>query len=1023
MMKKECSCCGLEIKKTSRTLPSCKCGALLCWKCAGKKCKDCTIITEERQLVRNYFADKYLSKVKPVITTMMFLLPLMLIFILASSDVSATWYSSDWNYRKEIQVFNDSRITANTSFPLKIILNSSNINYGLTNDTGQDIRCVNRADTTSLDIYVEKWNETGNSIIYCNVTVQNTSNTTLFLYYGNDAATSTSNFNATFGSNTRGAWGFNDEAGGFLDDFSDNNHNFELNQGAVYTRNESDIIPRKYGSVWLDGTNDYLLASADVDDTTTTQFSVSMWFRPDADKDGVYLMNTRDVGNAGFAMIYSSTHITYGSAINFYVPTTTVDFYSNGYDATDWNHVVVRFNSDLTIAEQWLNGNNLTVQSGDNRPDANYTPSSKNLCIGLYCNAPSTYFDGFIDEPRYYDTFISVNTIKLLYAQPVYSFGSEERDIISTSVSSGFYDETLNEVTSVDSGDEFMLWVNYSYDTNSTPVYSGGWCNYSGEYLLKEYYNTSVNTSIYGSLNVTYEMTGLEINEVNNDIVRLKLCRVSGLKNAIWATNCTGVSPVTIESGEMPLCSNGYLDYGLNITDCNGFSSVNLSVWSTATTPSNAIRVVDGRMGLDRSINVTSNNMTWNSSFNRFLSDEYESYGYGSISLDYDCQTNISGVDNQTGNTAVLGINNTAPRVVVDEVWYWLLSSPTPFVSGGSYKYPLENTFNISGKCLDSPGETLEVQIDLKYDNASVINTVNFTSPLPSSINYIQSNFSTEINYLSGLLDYTISVTCCDDGNLCDSSSDTFSAENSVPVASWINSSGSISNIPSVYNWTCVDPELSTTTPYLFVNGTLNTTIGSTGFWFNYPEGSYELNISCADSFRNSTSHDSIVVVFSQACMPQIFGLQDNGRYRNNSVLLSANCSNGIVLTECNLFVNKYVGETFNCSGDRVILEVGRQDFIVQVSDGLNPVNVSYVMYAKKVNDSGMGAYLTVIFLVVALGLLMIVYNRYLKLGALAVLIGLGGFVLGTYLLAFSYWAAGLVMVGSLMFVLYEVIK
>ena len=63
------------------------------------------------------------------------------------------------------------------------------------------------------------------------------------------------------------------------------------------------------------------------------------------------------------------------------------------------------------------------------------------------------------------------------------------------------------------------------------------------------------------------------------------------------------------------------------------------------------------------------------------------------------------------------------------------------------------------------------------------------------------------------------------------------------------------------------------------------------------------------------------------------------------------------------------------------------------------------------------------IFLVVALGLLMIVYNRYLKLGALAVLIGLGGFVLGTYLLAFSYWAAGLVMVGSLMFVLYEVIK
>jgi len=94
MMKKECSCCGIEIKKTSRTLPTCKCGSVLCWKCAGLKCKDCLIIADDKSMIYDYLKDKYMSKVKPVITSMMFIL-LLSIIVVAQVSISDVYVKKD----------------------------------------------------------------------------------------------------------------------------------------------------------------------------------------------------------------------------------------------------------------------------------------------------------------------------------------------------------------------------------------------------------------------------------------------------------------------------------------------------------------------------------------------------------------------------------------------------------------------------------------------------------------------------------------------------------------------------------------------------------------------------------------------------------------------------------------------------------------------------------------------------------------------------------------------------------------
>ncbi|RKY96158.1 MAG: hypothetical protein DRQ03_07750, partial [Candidatus Hydrothermota bacterium] len=125
-------------------------------------------------------------------------------------EYAHNWASdlSNWSYRQPINISNTAGDL--TNYQVKIELNSSNVgsNFNWSNN-GSDIRFTNSTDDL-LNFWIESWNSTGQeATIWVNVTyLENNTNTTIYMYYGNPSASSASDGEATFE---------------FFDDFEDGN--------------------------------------------------------------------------------------------------------------------------------------------------------------------------------------------------------------------------------------------------------------------------------------------------------------------------------------------------------------------------------------------------------------------------------------------------------------------------------------------------------------------------------------------------------------------------------------------------------------------------------------------------------------------------------------------------------------------------------------------------------------------------------------------------------------------------------
>ena len=603
-----------------------------------------------------------------------------------------------------------------------------------------------------------------------------------------------------------------------------------------------------------------------------------------------------------------------------------------------------------------------------------------------------------------YQTFLNI---------PSYIVGDEVALILPTRTVSGFYDESYADVVSVGAGEEFFFYVNYSYADNSSSTYPDGYCLFSADEVITENYTIGVNTSIYGAINYSKNISGLPTDNYINDIVRVKLCRGTGNFDAYVHADCPGNTPMTIPYSDMPLCSSGQAAFSMNVS-CPGQSYVDVYVWSDASggTPT---RLVDGFVGVDRVHNVSSYNMSYDVSREVFLSPAYEVYDSGTETFYHDCYSTLGGVENKTGLSDVLVIDNVAPVVLIDSVWYWLLSSPVSFVPGMTMYYPLVSSINVSGVCTDFNDVDLEVMIDLYFDNSSLIDSTNFTSPFPESINYSSAYFSTETSYLTGTSGYSLNVTCCDPHGLCDYKSGVFDVINTVPVGSWVDTSPiSITSGNHTFNYTCTDYEGEILTSYVFVDGVLNTSgVGLTGFLFDHPEGSYNLTLVCEDSFFNSTDN-TLLVTYSQSCDVVVTGLSHQDRFRDLSVPFGVSCNNAVNLTSCSYSINDYAAESFVCNQtNNMTLEVGRNKIVFYLSDGITPVEYSLDVYGKKLETSGIGLYVMLFILLVIIVLAFIVFLRFgVFMFGFVVVLGLA--FLGIYILAFSLWLAFFVWIFGL---------
>ena len=111
---------------------------------------------------------------------------------------------ADWDYRMRVEITEESG-TGLTDYQVPIEIDPKTFNYDKAAVDGADIRFASSDERTTVDYWIENWNTSGVSTIWVNVSLNASSTSAFFMYYGNASASSASDGQATFED-----WGFED---------------------------------------------------------------------------------------------------------------------------------------------------------------------------------------------------------------------------------------------------------------------------------------------------------------------------------------------------------------------------------------------------------------------------------------------------------------------------------------------------------------------------------------------------------------------------------------------------------------------------------------------------------------------------------------------------------------------------------------------------------------------------------------------------------------------------------------------
>ena len=175
---------------------------------------------------------------------------MILLLLLGSSiNLSAqSWIGGPWSYRRMVTISNPGA-TILTNYQVKITIDNT-FDFPSANSDGSDIRIADSDEVTPLSFWIEEWNTTQSSAtIWVKVPSVPVEGTSIYLYYGNNTATSESDGTSTFK---------------FFDDFSNNDFSGEnwirkisYNSG---TWGPGSELPHdwKYSSEMLHGALEYV---------------------------------------------------------------------------------------------------------------------------------------------------------------------------------------------------------------------------------------------------------------------------------------------------------------------------------------------------------------------------------------------------------------------------------------------------------------------------------------------------------------------------------------------------------------------------------------------------------------------------------------------------------------------------------------------------------------------------------------------------------------------------------------------
>jgi hypothetical protein len=350
-------------------------------------------------------------------------------------------YSPDgvWTKRRKITMNNSASSTSLVGFPLRVSLSAANnnIDYGSTQNQGQDIRFTDSSGTDLLSHEIDTWNESGTSEVWVKIPVLDGASTTdyIWMYYGNSSAADW--------QHSEGVW-------------INNNSTY----AAVYHMDEENAAGNHQDSTIGDadltttnlagqGTAAGKIGDADEFELDTGSDNVSRAHHPSLGLGSVTLeawINMETAPPAGTTLprtivskVGASPNLNYqlqvldtneiklsyfnSGGTELSLTTTTSPLANTGqfYKVTG----VIRFlNINLYSLTIYVNGSEVDSTNQSSGPSSG---TGGFMYVGL--NANDNLFDGVIDEVRIYDGSLLADWIEATYISEnlnMNTFGSEE---------------------------------------------------------------------------------------------------------------------------------------------------------------------------------------------------------------------------------------------------------------------------------------------------------------------------------------------------------------------------------------------------------------------------------------------------------------------------------------------------------------------------------------------------------------------------------------------------------------------
>lgn len=317
--------------------------------------------------------------------------------------VNWAWWNTSWEYKREITQLNGTISTL----------------YNITYDTNMnsdfsDLRFLDSTESTELNYTIISKVDSTEAL----VRVNNLNATSVYMYYGNAAASYNGNFDNLY-SSPSGGYVFDTNN---AQDFSSSGNNGTIS-GATYT-NDGYLGSAYY----FDGADDYITAISGV--TGDTSVSAVIWLKPSdcttgggrlpltLNKDGVSSQNT------GFGFGFQDC--TLSQKMNILIQGVVWGSSSCATsDDSNWHfYVLTRNGNTYSLYEDGSSSPCSTLTNAGGSFSDDIMIGTRSIDVGI------DDFDGTADELLLYNYILTTNQMRVLYeqTQPNFTVGSEQQN-------------------------------------------------------------------------------------------------------------------------------------------------------------------------------------------------------------------------------------------------------------------------------------------------------------------------------------------------------------------------------------------------------------------------------------------------------------------------------------------------------------------------------------------------------------------------------------------------------------------